>query len=187
MPIDDIISSLKQESKQELKNLQEEKKQKFQNLKEEYNKKVQVKKDQVQESLEQEFESRRHSLEQKIRSKRQKEVLVRKRELLKKLKEQIREKLKNLGSESHKKLLSHLIKKIPVQKGGVLQADKESLPLLKDVIKKREGIRISEEPLSSEGLYFSTSDMELDLTFDHLVDVVFENNEDNLNKILFTR
>lgn len=185
MPIEDLISSLEDEAREELEELRSEKKREYQELKQEYEEGLEAKKEELQNKLEDKLQSYRENEEKKAEAILQKKVLERKRELLENFKREVLKKLKGLEVEKRKQLLEKLIKKLPESEAGVLRADKNSLSLLKDGIVENKEIEISQEPLEREGLYFQAPDREMDLTFRHLVEVVFDNNEDTLNKILF--
>lgn len=186
MPIEDIISSLEEDSKQELNEIRKKKKKVYESLKEEYDQKIESKQEEYKGKLKEELKHRKESLAREIYSSAQKEVLKKKRELLEDFKEEMLKKLESLEADKRKKLIKRLLKKAPTGSDTKLKADKQSLELLKAEFSISENFEISEKPLERQGLYFVAPRKEVDLTFAHLIDVIFAKNEDTLNKILFT-
>lgn len=159
MALQDIIETIKEEGERKKKEISQAKEKKLFVLKEKYGKEAEERKENLLKGARQELEKEISETAWKAREKRKTSVLKKKREIIENLYNAALEEISDLDREKYKEFLNKSLDEALLEAGreGIKPTELEvfSAPetktLLEEILRKKQGLKLSDEHLNSRG------------------------------------
>ncbi len=185
MGLNEIIKKIKEEADKKIKEIKEKAEQEINKIEKKYQEEIEKKKNQILTLAKEEVDKKIKQTQIEASSETKNLILSKKQEILDEIYQEVLNELLRLNDEDYLKLLLILIKKCP-EKGEIIPAKNREKITEKAILESKKDLNLSYKSLPIKGGFiFSSSDLEIDNSFENLIKIIREKTEIEVAKILF--
>lgn len=189
MALSDIIESIQKETQEKIDKLKKAAEENKRRLIQEWEEKIRNERDALLKKAKKNAEKKIQQAHFLLHSQEQSRILKKKREVIEEIIEEAKKRLADIDQARYRQLMERLVAKLPNISGELIStADAEKRNVLKQIIENHPQYRLSEETIPASGGFIFRSDyLEIDNTFESLLNAVSDEITLHVAKILFSQ
>jgi len=186
MALNDILQSIKEQAQKEIDAVKKQAENERSTISKEWGEKIDAKKKLLTEDTRQRALNKLQQARFVIHSRKQAKILEAKQQLIEKVYQTALKNLKKIDDSKYESLMEKSAAKLPDVSGKIfLTESDERAKIVKKVIKNKKYTIEKETVKGSGGFVFSSKDIDIDNTFEAMVDSLRKSTQTEVSKILF--